>query len=183
MIYIINEVDGTKPQVTVLEEFEDPHIEALWLKIVIENIKFIVGGVYRAPTPDPRPSQSDSKLFSIIEQVSTQETPVMIFGDFNLPTINWNDDGPTPKTDIEREFVNMFNNTNLTQKIKKPTRFGGGQRPNILGLVLINEEDVITPHIPRPPIGRSDHVIITTQTQFRANRDVRQTKSDTRRLN
>ena len=80
---------------------------------------------------------------------------VLLVGDFNLPTIRWNEDlvyqGLSPN---DLKFYNCFNALGLTQWVQEPTYFSSG---NILDLILSSEDDRVLDVQVVPPFPRCGH--------------------------
>ena len=51
----------------------------------------------------------------------------------------------------------------LCQHVKSPTRYRDGERPNTLGLIMTNEENMIDSVTQSAPLGKSDHKILEYQ--------------------
>ena len=81
-------------------------------------------------------------------------------GDFNFPNINW-EDLTTKDNSDEQRFVDCLLDNYLFQLINKPTRWRGSDNPNILDLVITNDEQSISNIEYQSPLGKSDHCIIT----------------------
>ena len=84
-------------------------------------------------------------------------------GDFNYPDIDWdtwNSKGDSTDS-VEYKFVECLQDNFLHQHITKPTRQRGSDRPNVLDLVLMNEEGMISKLEYFCPLGKSDHCVIT----------------------
>ena len=62
-------------------------------------------------------------------------------GDFNFPKLNWENDWPQ---DLEGRFIDCINDNFLIQKVSLPTRDREGQNSNILDLILVNENELIS---------------------------------------
>ena len=165
IIYVANKIERFVPLVTQMTEVGDPEVEAIWLKISIGTLVFIIGGIYRPPSADHRIQHVDTRLLQMIDTVYQLDIPTLVFGDFNLPTMAWEELGATPKTETDHEYINLFAKLNLTQVVLKPTRYRDNQTPSISDLILTNYKDIITPIQFRPPIGKSDHLALTTELQ------------------
>ena len=68
----------------------------------------------------------------------------MIVEDFNYPNIDWS---TTTTTNGSRHtshtFIDTVREVFLHQHVKEPTRYRHGQNPNVLDLILTNEEKMI----------------------------------------
>ena len=77
---------------------------------------------------------------------------IYVVGDFNYPSVRWDDEWSNNK---DNEFVECL--TQMVKKKKKVTRKRGGQTSNLLDLVLVNEESMVSDTEHLSPIGKSDH--------------------------
>ncbi|KAI8501334.1 hypothetical protein Bbelb_206050 [Branchiostoma belcheri] len=91
--------------------------------------------------------------------VGTRPTHLLITGDFNYPEIDWkqttsraNDAHPS------HQFLRCVHENLLYQHVFKPTRYRPGEVPNVLDLVLTNEDGMVENIEYLPGIGQSDHI-------------------------
>ena len=75
-------------------------------------------------------------------------------GDFNLPKINWHGQW---SGDYNNEFLESLRDSYLSQMVNKPTRCREGQTPNVLDLIIVNDELMISDIDHICPVGNSDH--------------------------
>ena len=79
---------------------------------------------------------------------------VCILGDFNYTGIDGN---LTWSSVRNNDFTECVRDAYLFQMVRKPTRRREGQQPNILDLVLVNDENLVS-HL--CPFGKSDHEVL-----------------------
>ncbi|KAI8484062.1 hypothetical protein Bbelb_381800 [Branchiostoma belcheri] len=98
-----------------------------------------------------------SHLLQVV--VGTRPTHLLITGDFNYPEIDWkqttsraNDAHPS------HQFLRCVHENLLYQHVFKPTRYRPGEVPNVLDLVLTNEDGMVENIEYLPGIGQSDHI-------------------------
>ena len=108
-----------------------------------------------------------------MEKACSTSDLVTICGDFNMPTINWNDtiadmQGMTP---LATSFVDTIDDLFLTQHINQPTRKRGTDRESTLDLVLTDHQQIIKVSTITPPIGKSDHYVVSWSSSFRTDCD------------
>ncbi|XP_045541899.1 uncharacterized protein LOC123723365 [Papilio machaon] len=136
-------------------------VEALWLDIQYRELNFLMACVYRPPSSSL--SHLDEILFDTIEKAASENT-VIIAGDFNLPKIKW----PLQKThdydSLCENFVNMYTNSNLNQLITQITRKRNHEE-SLLDLIFCNDDSLMCDIDYHPPIGKSDHLVITATIQ------------------
>jgi hypothetical protein len=133
--------------------------ESVWIKFTSgdrQNILF--GCIYKSPNGD---NENEKKMFELLKRdVLNEFDCVCITGDFNFPNIDW-----SGKWSGEREesFIEVLRDAFLIQTVTKPTRRREGQRANILDLVIVNDEKVISEVEHLPPLGKSDHEVLKFQ--------------------
>ena len=122
--------------------------------------KILVGCMYKSPNST---KENIDNMINTIRNENMQKYDVIcITGDFNYPNIKWN----SLNTDsIENErFIESIKDAFLTQKVEKPTRnVRMDQQANIVDLVLINDESLISDIVHCAPLGKSDHDILYFQ--------------------
>lgn len=137
--------------------------EILFVQIKLNNNdKLLIGIIYRSPSE--RSIEHNSELRKLLLETSNKGfTHILIMGDFNYPDIDWeNYNSRRDKTDSpEYKFVDTVQDCFLFQHINKPTRWRGTQTPNILDLILTNEEQMVNNMEYSSPLGKSDHCMLT----------------------
>ena len=78
-------------------------------------------------------------------------------GDFNYPGIDWNGTWSSVR---DNDFIECVRDAYLFQMVRKPTRRREGQQPNILDLVLVNDENLVSDIEHLCPFGKSDHEVL-----------------------
>lgn len=149
LLYINKELNGNEVQME--SNFE----ENLFVQIRLNNNdKLLIGIIYRSPSE--RSIEHNSKLRELLVEASNKGfTHILIMGDFNYPDIDWvNYNSRGDKTDSpEYKFVDTVQDCFLFQHINKPTRWKGTQTPNILDLILTNEEQMVNNIEYSSPLG------------------------------
>ncbi|XP_025833181.1 uncharacterized protein LOC112905276 [Agrilus planipennis] len=157
MFYVLNNLDGANISATPLVHLQEPRLEALWLKITIRDLTFVVAGIYRPPTKTYSVTPTDTLLFEVLRRVGGTKTPTFIFGDFNFPDTTWEHGLPQSPREVDKAFIEALLDSNLEQLIREPTRHRGVQTPSILDFVLTNEPQLLSSPKLHPAIGGSDH--------------------------
>ena len=116
----------------------DVHIPNVVVVFVREFDTYIIS-CYRPPS---NTENDDSAFMTFLNEFSSGRT-VILMGDFNLPTLRWNDEellvgGETPR---DREFFDAFLIMGLEQWVREPTFIPSG---NILDLVFTSDDDVVS---------------------------------------
>ncbi len=81
----------------------------------------------------------------------------IIIGDFNSPSINWES---LSSNNEASQLLTFYNNNFLTQFVHEPTR-----EHNILDLILVSEENIVSDVVIDSPLSTSDHNMV----QFKIN--------------
>jgi len=137
--------------------------EALWCSIQLKGRdKLLVGAIYRSP------NSTDENNRAMIRHIKTcverrDFTHFVITGDFNLKNIDWETWSTTANDYVGQEFLECFGDCGLFQQVSCYTRFRENQAPSTLDLVLTNEDGIVPEVYTRPPLGKSDHVMLEFQ--------------------
>lgn len=152
-LYISNELRNSS--------FNDPtlnaHPESLWVRIKGVNRDLLIGVIYRPPNSS---QDSDEVLMNSLSRVnSLHHMQVVIMGDFNLPTLTVTPVAVT--TSIVGRFRECISSAGLHNVVEGPTRWGSSANPSALDLVLVNEDGKIDNLQLHPPLGMSDHCVLS----------------------
>lgn len=124
--------------------------ETVWYKIKCIDSQLLVGVCYLSPSAS---DEEEKALHDLITSVCENRNDVLICGDFNHRTIDWD----RLHSQAEgRKFLDLTLDNFLVQHVKEPTR---GE--NILDLVLTSDENMVECLQVREPFGTSDHNVIT----------------------
>ena len=119
--------------------------------------KWLISLVYRSPSST---MENNTKLLENIKWALRDHKPThfMLFGDFNLPTINWElGNCPDAEESMPSKFLDTINDLFLYQHVQGSTRFRGDQHSR-LDLIFSNEEEMIDSIEKASPPGKSDHM-------------------------
>ena len=120
----------------------------------------LIGCIYRSPSSSQESITQLSHLLNLV--VTSRPSHLLITGDFNAPEIDWSGEAPkAPSRHWSYELLELLRDQYLFQHVSTPTRYRPGQTPNALDLVLTNEEGMVCNLQTHPPLGKSDHVILT----------------------
>ena len=138
-------------------------LEILWLLIRSTPLTLLLGVCYRPPQSSPDfPQKFNNILNHLI--LKHPNARVLIFGDFNYPDIDWQDQAALSGTSAEaKEFVNICLNFNLTQLVLEPTRVTNSSA-NILDLILTTHPESLSSLTYLREI--SDHKVIHSVFNF-----------------
>ena len=163
-IYTHKSLDNSTIQITPNQSFD----EVCLLEIRLRGGDMLLFGCfYRSPTVCESSSKNNDNLNRILKCVSLKKySHICIVGDFNYKSINWATWTTTHNDDsLESHFIETIRDCFLLQHVSKPTRRRGNDEPSILDLVLTNEEMQVGEVMHNPPLGKSDHDVLTFQFQ------------------
>ena len=120
--------------------------------------KILLGCMYKSP------NSSKENIQNMLQTLKSEEMKkydiICITGDFNYPKVKWNG----VNTGDNEIFVESLNDAFLIQKVNKPTRnVRLDQQANIVDLVLVNDEAIVSEIVHCPPFGASDHDVLFFQ--------------------
>lgn len=118
-------------------------LEIIWLICRAAPESVLLGVCYRPPHKTPNFSR---QLNDILATLTTEHpnAHILLFGDFNYPTINWDNNAHTVDNRAEtREFIDICSNFDLTQLVLNPTRVVK-ESANILDLILTNHPESLS---------------------------------------
>jgi len=101
-------------------------------------------------------------LAELLKEVcSTEPTHLLVAGDFNTPHIDWEINFSAARDNhFSQILLQAIADCFLFQHVRQPTRFRHGESPNILDLILSNEEGLVQDLRYLPGLGNSDHVTL-----------------------
>ena len=97
---------------------------------------------------------------------------VLIAGDFNFKEIDWATEYCSPGKQHLLDFVDTLQECFLFQHVTEPTRFRENEKPNILDLIISNEESMVQDLTYLPPLEKSDHVCLTFNVVYRKQKQL-----------
>ena len=132
-------------------------VESTWAQFIGGNEqKVLVGCIYKSPNTT---EDNTKKLYELMRHDMIQTFDcVCILGDFNFPTIDWLN---MTWTNSDNDFIESLRDSYLQQVVTKPTRRRDGQKANILDLVIVNDDSLVSEITHNSPFGKSDHEVLT----------------------
>jgi hypothetical protein len=151
-IYAKSEMNVTECEVMNNTDFE----ECLWITFKTPDAqKTLFGCVYKSPNTT---LENEEMMLDLLKRDYLQQFDyVCITGDFNFPDINWTG---TWTGERNGRFITTLLDSFLIQVVKQPTRRREGQIANILDLVIVNDELLVSDIIHFSPLGKSDHEVL-----------------------
>ncbi|KAI8493802.1 hypothetical protein Bbelb_281490 [Branchiostoma belcheri] len=126
-----------------------------------QHDRLLIMGIYRSPNSI---SENNEKLNKLIQNCGTWGySHMLIVGDLNYPTITWSEGGGTTRTNESEagRFLEATRDAYLFQHVTFPTRHQLHQESKTLDLIFTNEGGMIAEIDARPPLGKSDHIVMS----------------------
>jgi hypothetical protein len=164
-----------------IPDLESSAFSTLWLRLSCQSTTKFICSVYRSPNSDDYPAFFDylnSKLEVILS--SNPFSEIVILGDFNVHHRQWLN---SSTQDAAGELAYQFSILNdLVQLVQLPTRIPDrpGDSPNILDLFLTSNPSPYTVKL-LPPLGSSDHLLISVSCPFNSNLPRERASASTKR--
>ena len=135
--------------------------ESVWCEVSLKDKdRLLIGGIYRSPNGD---DTVDSEVRELLLKASeTQNSHILIMGDFNYPEIKW-EPLRLPNSDAHPafKFVECLRDCFFYQHVHEPTHVRGTDTPNVLDLIITNEENMVQNINYEAPLGKSHHNVLT----------------------
>ena len=133
---------------------------SIWCEMpLLGKDRLLVGVVYRSPSSSINENEHIVQLIQKAVQMNTSH--VIIFGDFNYPEIQWDNQTVEAANDHPSQyFMECIQDCYLYQHVNESTHHRALQRANILDLVLTNEEGMVENLTYSEPVGKSHHVML-----------------------
>ncbi|CAH8582370.1 unnamed protein product, partial [Heterobilharzia americana] len=132
--------------------------ESLWCYFTLHSTKYLLGVIYRSPTCSP--THKEMIIKAILTTSSANYDSVVIAGDFNTPSILFETEGRRIRS-FNQKLKDAIKTAGLSEKVGDATRWGPNGNASRLDYVLTNDELLIEDVCIQPPLGLSDHAVIT----------------------
>ena len=120
--------------------------------------------IYRSPTKSDTSNENNIRLNKLIYDISSSKkySHKCFVGDFNFPTINW-ENWTTKHVEESKEekFLGTLRDSFLHQNVDEPTRCRGTDDPSLVDLILTGEANQAENMEYLSPLGKSDHSALT----------------------
>ena len=136
------------------------HNDHIWVEIKLAtNTNILCGCVYRSPSNN---IAENIESTTVIEQLLIKASKVanprpLIAGDLNLKGIDWENYCTDTTQHHITSFLNTIQECFLYQHVTQATQYRIGETPNLLDLIITNEEGLISSLEHFPGLGKSDH--------------------------
>lgn len=144
------------------EELNDSNFEeSVWCSVQTSSKKkLLIGNCYRSPQSNHNNNANLNTLLETAKGMNISHT--LIMGDFNFKEIDWKKGTVQgPENSDARLFYDSVQESLLCQHVDFPTRYRVGNTPSVLDLVFTKEENDIQELTCQPPLGKSDHCVLT----------------------
>ena len=123
----------------------------------------LFGCFYRSPTPSSYSDVNNYNLNQLLRVINLKKYSHKCFvEDFNYKDINWNSwSTPHVEDSKEAKFLDAIRDSYLHQHLLEPTRRRGTDEPSLIDLLLTDEEMQVSDIEYHPPLGKSDHSVIS----------------------
>ncbi len=118
---------------------------------------FPILAIYRSPQAAPA---DDERLLNAVTTISVSNTDALIVGDFNAPSIDWNDFVCDNSAQFDNKLLKAVEDNFLVQHVLSQTRFRG-QQSSLLDLVLSKYQMTVSALKVLPPISKGDHALLS----------------------
>lgn len=148
--------------IDITHKFDTTPVESFWLNVRIGSTKIMLAVVFRSS--DTKLEYNEKLIQSIddgAKYCKQKNKKLIIFGGFNYPKINWEKE--PNEYSASYYFHNMILQNNLHQLVKEKTHFKA-VTPNIIDLIITNDNRFFSSPVSYPPIGGSSHVVLLTRS-------------------
>ena len=153
--------------ITTHNKINDIYKPSLLININNLNIPVNIGLVYRSPNNE---ESENKKLNKQLNFASKKLKNLVIFGDFNHPSIDWDNYYSSKSEDhCDSKFLFEIMKINTNQLISSPTHYKPNCKSTLIDLILTKNPDIISNIKQNPPIGKSHHQVLTAQIKVTKN--------------
>lgn len=134
--------------------------ESVWCEVSLKDKdRLLIGCIYRSPNGNDIVDSDTREL--LVKASETQNTHILIMGDFNYPEITWEPLRlPNSVAHPAFQFVECLRDCFFYQHVQEPTHERGADKPNVLDLIITNEENMVQNINYEAPLGKSHHNIL-----------------------
>ena len=145
--------------VTKHDKISDLYKPSIFFSVKTNSKTFNIGLVYRSPSNDEKENR---KLINQLNFVTKKLNNLFIFGDFNHPYIDWENNYCKKNEDhCDSVFLFNVNKLYLNQLVTQPTHHKPNCKSSLIDLILTKYSDLIMNIKYHPPLGMSHHQVLT----------------------
>lgn len=105
-------------KVEILES-DTGNIDSLFIKVYNSSLTFVLACIYRPPKSS---LVCDRTLFHVLSRFYHLYDKIFVFGDFNMPSIDWSATSYQSHDISSQLLIDMINNSHVNQIVSQPTR-------------------------------------------------------------
>ena len=140
-------------QVSTHDKINDLYKPSIFINVKTDSKPLNIGLIYRSPNND---ACENKKLNKQLAFASKKLKNLILFGDFNHPSIEWEFNYCKRNEDhCDSQFLFEVTKNNLSQLITKPTHFKPKCKPTLIDLISTKNPELISNITHNPPIGKS----------------------------
>ncbi|XP_044751634.1 uncharacterized protein LOC123311635 [Coccinella septempunctata] len=144
-----------------IQQNDWPSIDNLFMVISNQHSSLFIGCIYR-----PYPCLSDTECARFLTTTSEKYQNILITGDFNCPDVDWTLTAMPSQNSPSLPYADFVHGSGCQQVVTQPTRYRSGQTPSLLDLFIVSDPNIISEINYLPPLGKSDHLVLTTEIQM-----------------
>ena len=179
-IYIHKSIDGE-----FIKNFKAPDSVGIDIKINNHFLKLVC--VYRSQNLEPT---EQNYLLNQIENLKIGREDLLLFGDLNLPDVNWDSFTVNCRENtrdsnllLQKQYLDTFSEKGLSPVLENGTitrrrLVGNNLQESQLDQVLSSNEDIVLSAETVSPLGKSDHLGILVQIKLNNNIEYIQTQKE-----
>ena len=153
--------------ITTHDKINEMYKPSLFINIKSSNIPLNIGLIYRSPNNEEK---ENKKLNNQLTFASKKLKNLVIFGDFNHPSIDWENFYSNKSEDhCDSKFLFEFMSINTNQLITSPTHHKPNCKSTLIDLIITKTPEIISNIRQNPPIGKSHHQVITAKIKINKN--------------
>ena len=160
-IYTKSSIKNNVVQINTSSAFQ----EVCLIEIQLNSKDILLFGCfYRSPTSNENSDSNNDSLNKLLTDLCSNKryTHKCFVGDFNFTDINWTNWSTNHNEESkEVKFIETVRDCYLYQHITEPTRYRGADEPSVIDLVFTEEATQISELEYQPPLGKSDHCVLT----------------------
>ena len=150
--------------VTTNDSINKMYKPSIFINIKTHSKPLNVGLVYRSPSND---NAENNKMNNQLNFASKQLKNLVIFGDFNHPSIDWEYTFCKKNEEhIDSQFLFEVIKMNSNQLITNTTHHKPNCKATLIDLILTKNPEIISSITHNPPIGKSYHDCITANLRM-----------------
>ena len=153
---------------SLIDSFVAP--DSIALMIDFNNFKLILACIYRSPSLNHKDNTTLLQQIRNLTKMLTDDTQIMLTGDFNLPNVLWNTGSVNcpnltrnKQFTVQQNFINLFQETGMhwhlpDGSITRQRMYDGKLQESLLDQILTSDPVILNSYEILAPVGKSDHL-------------------------